>query len=113
MQTLELRKVDKNGGARYGVPGVRTSIYVPSSAFNGEPPSTLEVADGSFATESRKPSGGRTKGIPDPILTEARQKSKDLREQAKAALAQGRADAKAARQAKRSGAGATPLPLEQ
>jgi hypothetical protein len=125
MARLILRKVDKHGGARYGVEGVRTSAYFPASMFNGEPPASFDVDEPSeqvqgpdgpltnsegepvmrglvFATETKasKRGDGTTSGVKvNAQMAAAREEAKRLREESKRVLREAREANKRGRKA--------------
>ena len=114
--TLVLKNRQKNGGARYGLQGMRASAYFPPSMFVGDPPDSLEVneptnpaigPDGQplkddagnpvqkgtiFATEmkARGGAGGGGQKVVNAELQAARQKAKELREESKRVLREAR-----------------------
>jgi hypothetical protein len=129
MATLVLQKVLKNGAARYGIPGVKTSAYFPASMFVGDAPQEISVnepteqvqgPDGPltddngepvvrgliFATENtqRPRRAGTTSGVKvNAELQAAREEAKRLREESKRVLREAREAAKARRRGQAAG----------
>ena len=125
--TLVRKSINKNGGSRFGLPGVRTSAYFPPTMFQGDPPESIEVEEPAqqaqgpdgpltdangpvmkgtiFATETTARKGGTTSGVKvNAELQKAREEAKRLREQSKQVLKEARQRIKQGRKA-----GGTPL----
>lgn len=126
--TKLIRKGDvlKNGGARYGLEGVRSSAYFPPTMFVGEPPEYIEIdeetrpvngPDGNplmsdsgdavvagtvFATRAtQRPRAGTTGGVRvNAELAKAREEAKRLREESKKVLKEARERIKSGRSTK-------------
>jgi hypothetical protein len=141
MATRLVRKaVTKQGGARYGIEGVRTTAFFPALMFVGEPPAEILVNE--ETRELTDPQGNPVKNDMGDVMTvglvfataatqkdrvkaapgtkrevkasaelqAARQRAKELREQSKQVLR----DARQAAKSRKGGvpAGQTALPTE-
>jgi hypothetical protein len=96
LKTFVKRKNYKLGGASYGVPGVRGSIYVSGGVF-GETPETIviEAINGTFAEPRNRQAETEAKRA-ERLAKRAAKKQATL--DSRAAKIQARADAKAAKE---------------
>src|SRR5215207_2572949 len=105
--TLVLKGKQKNGGARYGLPGMRTSAYFPPTMFVSDPPEQIvvdepgEPATGPDGQPLTNPETGEPVIRGSVFATEA----KRLREDSKRVLKEARERIKAARKGGGSSAG--------
>jgi hypothetical protein len=107
MATLKLVKRYPDGGATYGLDGVRGVLSAKKSMFSGELPETLEIDYDGFAKPSEKPvrsGGARAK---DPAFI-ARTVEKAQKAQARLEKMQARAQKLAEQAARLQGGAASP-----
>lgn len=114
MATLNRKHTYKNGGASYGIPGVRASIYVGPRMFSGAAPDTIEFDASNLATPDTdalsKKADREAKQAERKAAAEAkkaeREAAKTVRAEAKLAKQlereQAKADRKAAREQKQA-----------
>lgn len=98
MATLTRRKMLKNGGASYGITGVRSSAYFGPKMFTDEPPETIEIDDAAglaqedqlsaekMAKRAERAANREARKAEREALKTARAKAKALRDEAKAIL---------------------------